>query len=368
MKKLISLLLLLPAICISAVTMPALHGERLPDTDGVHVNAHGGNIIKIGDTYYWYGEQRGDGTPGSCQLGISCYTSTDLRTWRNHGTVLAVSDREGDPLEKGCLLERPKVVYCPATGKYVLWFHHELKGRGYGAAQAGVAIADNPLGPFTLLRTSRVNPGWYPQEMTDVQKNMTYPAGLEWWTPEWRQAVADGMFNRRDIPGGQMARDMTIYIDDDGRAYHIFASEENLTINIAELDETFTRHTGRYSRVAPGGQNEAPTIFKKDGTYWMITSGCTGWAPNAARMMKARSIMGPWEQLPNPCRGKGADTTFDSQGTYIMELEGSFICMADRWNPKKLDDSRHLWIPIRFDNNGTPYLEMDDYTPNNTIQ
>ena len=34
----------------------------------------------------------------------------------------------------------------------------------------------------------------------------------------------------------------------------------------------------------------------------MITSGCTGWAPNAARMFKAKNIYGPWEQLPNPCR------------------------------------------------------------------
>lgn len=219
MFRLITLFFLLPALYASAVTLPTVKGESLPDTDGVHVNAHGGNIIKIGDTYYWYGEQRGDGSEGSYQLGVSCYTSTDLATWRNHGTVLAVNDRPGDPLEQGCLLERPKVVYCPATDKYVLWFHHELKGRGYAAAQAGVAVADNPLGPFTLLKTSRVNPGYYPMEMTDEQKNATYADKLEWWTPSWRKAVSDGMFNLRDLPGGQMARDMTIYIDEIGRAH-----------------------------------------------------------------------------------------------------------------------------------------------------
>ena len=43
-----------------------------------------------------------------------------------------------------------------------------------------------------------------------------------------------------------------------------------------------------------GDHNEAPAIFKKDGTYWMITSGCTGWAPNAARLFSAPSIWGPW--------------------------------------------------------------------------
>lgn len=78
-------------------------------------------------------------------------------------------------------------------------------------------------------------------------------------------------------------------------------------------------HNGSYVRVAAGGQNEAPTIFKTKGTYWMITSGCTGWAPNAARMFKAKNIYGPWEQLPNPCRGEGADKTFGAQGTYIYQ-------------------------------------------------
>lgn len=52
------------------------------------------------------------------------------------------------------------------------------------------------------------------------------------------------------------------------------------------------------------GHNEAPAIFKKDGTYWMITSGCTGWAPNAARLFSAPSIWGPWKQHPNPCQGE----------------------------------------------------------------
>ena len=94
----------------------------------------------------------------------------------------------------------------------------------------------------------------------------------------------------RDLQGGQMARDMTIFIDDDGKAYHIYASEDNLTLHIAELTDDYLRHTGLYVRVAMGEQNEAPTIFKKDGVYWMITSGCTGWAPNAARLFRAKIL------------------------------------------------------------------------------
>ena len=104
---------------------------------------------------------------------------------------------------------------------------------------------------------------------------------------------------KRDLDGGQMSRDMTLYVDEDGKAYHIYSSEENLTLQIAELSDDYLSHTGNYVRVAPAGHNEAPAIFKKDGTYWMITSGCTGWAPNEARMFSSSSIFGPWSQHPN---------------------------------------------------------------------
>ena len=86
-----------------------------------------------------------------------------------------------------------------------------------------------------------------------------------------------------------------------------------------------------------GGHNEAPAIFKKDGTYWMITSGCTGWAPNAARLFSAPSIWGPWKQHPNPCQGEGSERTFGGQSTYILQLPGNrYLFMADIWRPKSL--------------------------------
>ena len=97
-----------------------------------------------------------------------------------------------------------------------------------------------------------------------------------------------------------------------------------------------------------------------------IRDRCTGWAPNAARMFKAKNIYGPWEQLPNPCRGEGADKTFGAQGTYIYKVEtaaqkkmfhgADYVFMADMWNPKHLSDSRHLWVPISWEN-GAPVLK-----------
>ena len=156
-----------------------------------------------------------------------------------------------------------------------------------------------------------------------------------------------------------MARDMTLYVDDDGKAYHIFSSEDNLTLHIAELTNDYLHHTGRYTRVAPSGQNEAPAIFKKDGTYWMITSGCTGWEPNEARMFSAPSIWGPWTQHPNPCRGPQQEITFGGQSTYILPVGDHFIFMADIWRPKHPSDARYIWLPIEFEA-GMPVVRWRD--------
>lgn len=173
-----------------------------------------------------------------------------------------------------------------------------IERQGLSAARAGVAVSDTPEGPYRFIRSGRVNPGCLPADMDEQALATLDTLNAEnyqtWWTPQWRDAVSKGLMVKRDLEGGQMARDMTLYVDDDGKAYHIYSSEENLTLQIAELSDDYLSHTGKYCRVAPGGHNEAPAIFKKDGTYWMITSGCTGWDPNEARMFLAPSITGPW--------------------------------------------------------------------------
>ena len=340
-------------------------GELWPDTDGRHINAHGGGVLYDNGTYYWYGEHKSD-TTSSAMVGVTCYSSTDLLHWKNQGVALSVSHVPGNDLEQGCILERPKVIYNARTRKYVMWFHLELKGQGYAAARAGVAVSDSPTGPFVFIRSGRVNPGAYPYDFTAAERSRLDTLRAEHfktsWTPAWLEAVKAGMIMKRDLPGGQMARDMTLYVDDDGKAYHIYSSEENLTLQIAELTDDYTAHTGRYARVAPGDMNEAPAIFKRNGHYWLITSGCTGWAPNEARMFTATNIMGPWTKLPSPCIGPNAAKTFDGQSTFILPVQGkrdAFIFMADRWRPQHPSDARYIWIPITF-KNGTPVVEWRD--------
>ena len=207
-------------------------GEIWPDDRGEHINAHGGGVMAYEGTYYWYGEHKAD-TTSSAYVGVTCYSSSNLTDWKYEGVALSVVDEPGHDIERGCVLERPKVIYCPTTKKFVMWFHLELKGQGYAQARYGVAVSDTPTGPFTFLRSGRVNPGLYPLGMTekDVAAVEAIPAKSveKWWTPTWYDAIDRGLFvvrdakahsdGRHDLPAGQMARDQTVYVDTDGRAY-----------------------------------------------------------------------------------------------------------------------------------------------------
>ena len=345
-------------------------GQEWPDWKGEHINAHGRGPLFHEGKYYWYGENR-PARGFTTEVGVEVYSSSDLMNWEDEGVALAVSEEAGHDIERGCIMERPKVVRNPKTGKFVMLFHLELKEKGYAAARVGFAESDSPVGPFRFIRSLRPNAGKWPTDFSrrDIRKakKLKETDYKEWWTPEWREAIREGLLLARDVPGGQMSRDMTVYVDDDGKAYHIYSAEENLTLNLAELTDDYLDYTGRYVRIAPGGQNEAPTIFKRDGVYWMITSGCTGWAPNEARMFKAASLWGPWEQLPSPFVGKDAKKSFHTQGTYIFKVEGTedgFVFMADRWNPQSLKNSRHIWLPIDFEADGTPVIRwVDSWSP-----
>jgi hypothetical protein len=272
-------------------------------------------------------------------------------------------EKSGSEIEKGCVIERPKVVYNARTRKFVMWFHLELKGQGYHAARTAVAVSDKPTGPFTYLKSFRPNAGIWPVNFTpDWKMKTVQEKDLKAWSDEWKKEVAEGLFIRRDLAQGQMARDMTVFVDDNGKAYHLHAAEENLTLHISELTDDYLDFTGKWMAVAPAGHNEAPAICKYKGNYYLITSGCTGWDPNAARSFVSKSMWGPWQPLGNPAVGAGADITFESQGTFILPVAGkkdTFIFMADRWRPKNPIDGRYIWLPLLFEN-GKPVLRWQD--------
>ena len=330
-----------------------------PDTAGNPINAHGGGILHHQGTYYWYGEiKEGKTYTPECNaswggtrvdvVGVSCYSSKDLLNWENRGIALAAVP--GDPahdLHPLKVVERPKVIFNAKTGRFVMWFHAD--SMDYNAAKCGVAVSDKPEGPFTFLNSFRPNAGQWPVNATEEDKK------------DPKSPLV------RDQPGGQMARDMTVFVDDDAKAYLFTASEGNPTMHVSELTDDYLKTTGKYVRICVGRSMEAPAVFKHKGRYHLIASGCTGWDPNAARSVVADSILGPWKELGNPCVGEKSEITFQGQSTYVLPVAGkpdAFIFLADRWNKDDLKDSRYIWLPLSFGGNGEPVIRwQDEWSP-----
>lgn len=325
------LMLLAPLFAGAQTKQPLVNGEQWLDTAGNPLNAHGAGMLYHDGKYYLYGEYKKGKTilpewaTWECYrtdvTGVSCYSSPDLENWTFEGIVLpAVPDDPDHDLHPSKVLERPKVVYNAKTGKFVMWAH--VESADYSKAAAGVAISDSPTGPFTYIGSFR--------------------------------------------PNDAMSRDQTVFVDDDGKAYQFASSENNQTLYINELTDDYLRPTGRFTRNFIGQSREAPAIFKKDGKYYMLSSGCTGWDPNQAELAVADSIMGEWKVLGNPCTGKDADKTFYAQSTYVQPVIGKkncYIAMFDRWNKKDLENSRYVWLPISFDNGTITIPWRESWSP-----
>jgi len=291
-----------------------VNGECWLDDAGNRIQAHGGGVLIHKGVYYWYGEHRMgpvkqvDGKTVQFAGGVSCYQSTDLINWKYNGVALAASDDPDHDLYGLRVLERPKVIYNEATKKFVLWLHVDKKNYGY--ARAGVAVSDSPTGPFKYIESFR--------------------------------------------PNGFMSRDQTIFVDREGRGFHVGSSDENSTGMVSLLTDDYLKPSGKFQKVFAKRFLEAFSFVEHDNRYWTIASGCTGWKPNKAHSGVARDMLGPWEELPNPCVGPNADLTFGGQSAAIIPVgpaNKTPIAMFDIWRPKDLKTSGYLWLPIRWQEN-----------------
>ncbi|MGN0182129.1 MAG: glycoside hydrolase family 43 protein [Candidatus Ornithomonoglobus sp.] len=195
------------------------------------------------------------------------------------------------------------MLYNEKNNNFVMWLH--LDDSRYMFAGVGIAVSERPEGPFRLIAAKQ--------------------------------------------PNRQDSRDMTLFKDEDGAAYLIHSKDWNKTLNIARLNEDYTDTDGMYVSVMQDQEREAPALCRHDGMYYMITSGCTGWSPNAALFARCPHIMGKWKLIDNPCEGENYRRTFEGQSAYIFEAEGRHYLMLDHWHRFDLKTSGYSILPIEFD-------------------
>ena len=109
---------------------------------------------------------------------------------------------------------------------FLMWAH--VESADYSKACAGVAVSDSPVGPF----------------------------------------VYQGSFR----PNNAMSRDQTVFVDDDGRAYQFYSSENNETMYISLLTDDYLKPSGRFTRNFVKESREAPAVFKYNGKYYFSYS------------------------------------------------------------------------------------------------
>ncbi|MEM9753256.1 MAG: glycoside hydrolase family 43 protein [Planctomycetota bacterium] len=301
------------------------------DTHGRPIQAHGGGLLHLEGVWYWYGEDKSGPTSWHTNatgqpvsrvdlVGISGYRSTDLINWSPMGVVLkAEAGRKNYDLDPGNVLERPKVIYHRATGTFVMWVHIDCPD--YKLAAAGVAVADRPEGPFRYLGSTR--------------------------------------------PQGRDSRDQTVFVDDDGSAYHFASTDMNATTLVTRLSDDYRALSADSFDLFPHQHMEAHAITKAKGRYWYLASGCTGWDPNEARSAVADSLQGPWTLLGNPCRGgPQPELTWGGQSTFLQTLpDGHVLAMFDVWKPRALATSQYLWVMADLNDASDPHAFTLDWKP-----
>jgi hypothetical protein len=279
-------------------------GEQWLDDRGQPVQAHGGGMLKLGDMYYWFGEDRSrDNDPD--KRYVSCYASKDLARWQFRNQVLTLTNVEN--LQRSWALERPKVYYNSRTKKFVMYFHLDgaLPGgnAGYTLARVGVAMCDTVDGRYAYLKSFR--------------------------------------------PLGNESRDIGQFIDDDGTAC-LISEDRPKGFHIYKLSDDYLSIEKDLCLVPE--HLEGGAIVRYDGLYYFVGSQLTSWDANPNKYATAKSLAGPWSEFKDiaPPETK----TYGSQSTMLFKVAGTnattMIFMADMWKRSALWDSRYLWMPLQI--------------------
>jgi hypothetical protein len=287
-------------------------GEVWPDDRGQHVQAHGGGILKFGDTFYWFGEDRGQ-TNAWDRRYVGCYSSTDLAHWKFCNQVVKLTDPEN--LGRGWILERPKVFYNTPTKKFVMYAH--LDDGRYQVARVAVLTCDTVDGDYHYLKSFR--------------------------------------------PLEHESRDIGQFVDDDGTAYLIFEDRPN-GFHIARLSDDYLAVEKEICLIP--AHMEGGAIVHFNGLYYSIGSALTGWNPNPNKYATATSLAGPWSEFKNIAPPE--KNTYGAQSTLLLKITGTktttVIFMGDIWKPRTQWDSRYLWMPLEIGDGKLTLPEPHEWT------
>lgn len=298
------------------------------DDEGNIINASDGGVIYVDGVYYWYGQKMRpmsvkDVAKGAAATvdGVVMYSSKDLVNWHNEGIILKCSDNPESILYAPLRFERPKIIYNDRTKKFVLWTHYVkypgVHGSSDGTGEAGVAVCDTVNGDYKFLGTCR------------------------------------------PVDEAGMVRDCTLYKDIDKTAYlfydrHIVESDNRCQYAV-KLSDDYLSCTDTYKRIDAAQRREAPAISFHNGYYYMINSGLTGWNCNQAEYCRAKSILGEWERMGDPCTDDINKTTYFSQSTNTFHVEGTDIdiLMLERHNTDNFALCSYVWLPIVYHDDNT---------------
>ena len=280
-------------------------GQLWLDTDGKPIQAHGFSVFynEQEKLYYWYGENKEKSVGGKNNTiwhwGVRLYTSPDLYNWTDKGLIIPPEPEDLDsPLHPTYCMDRPHIIYCPKTGKYVAW----LKIMAGEVSQfMCIMTADRFEGPYTYARK--------------IYKPLHMDSG-----------------------------DFALYSDPETGKGYIWFERPHFQLVCATLSDDYTAVEGKYSihfdGLLPPLTREAPTFFERNGKKYLFTSGTSGYYPNPSRVFMFDDCHGQYTDLGDPCVGDKSGTTFNSQITSVIRLPGTdqYIACADRWMPD-------WWVP-----------------------
>jgi hypothetical protein len=90
-----------------------------------------------------------------------------LVNWKNEGIALLSNTTDSThDLHLSKVIERPKVIYNSKTRQFVMWMH--VDSETYSYSQAGVAVSNQPNGPYRYLGSVKPN-GYMSRDMTLYQ-------------------------------------------------------------------------------------------------------------------------------------------------------------------------------------------------------